>query len=84
MSKIQFYLGEYVSIRDGMSELELDFLSKELEQNPHRSRSQLRRASKRKAFIQRAKWMLQDTMIAAGIATIVLGIVGIIIISTVA
>lgn len=80
MSKSDFYLGEYVALRDGLSELESDFLSMELKKNPYRSSSELRKAAKRNASAQRVKWALQDTMVAAGIATVTFGIVGIIII----
>lgn len=80
MSKSRFFLGEYVSLRDGLSELESDFLSMELKKNPYRSGSELRKAAKCNASNQKLKWALQDTMLAAGIATIMLGITGIIII----
>lgn len=76
----RFALGEYVSLWEGLSELESDFLSAELQQNHNRSGSELRKAAKRGAIALRVKWALQDTMVAAGIATVMLGIAGIIII----
>jgi hypothetical protein len=80
MSKSRLYLGEYVSLRDDLSELESDFLSLELRKNPYRSSFVLKNTARRKASVQRVKWVLQDTMVTAGIATVMLGIVGVIII----
>lgn len=80
MSKSRLYLGEYVSLRDGLSELESDFLRLELRKNPYRSSFVLKNTARRIASVQRVKWVLQDTMVTAGIATVMLGIVGVIII----
>ncbi|GGG18165.1 hypothetical protein [Paenibacillus abyssi] len=83
MKNSKYSLGEYVSIREGLSELESDFLSEELQKDSSRRSSVLRRVAKRRAIVQQVKWKMQDTMLVVGLAIVVFGIVGIILISAV-
>ena len=76
-----FALGEYVSLWEGLSELESDFLVRSCKQNHNRSGSELRKAAKRGAIALRVNGALQDTMVVAGkcYRYAMLGIAGIII-----